>query len=156
MDAGLRSPFLKIPELPSGWRSAPLPQAAGISSPSFCPRRFRHSERGWSSLLPRAPERTERGSFRYRASQFEDPQSYGEDRLFVEFRIRNEPDEVLEAKADSLRKAGQPVITVHMRDRLDLGEQFFIWEIATATAGALLRINPFDQPNVQESKEFTV
>jgi hypothetical protein len=42
-----------------------------------------------------------------------------------------------------------------MRDRLDLGEQFFIWEIATATAGALLHINPFDQPNVKESKEFT-
>ena len=42
-----------------------------------------------------------------------------------------------------------------MRDRLDLGEQFFIWEIATATAGALLRINPFDQPNVQGTKEFT-
>ncbi len=85
----------------------------------------------------------------------ENPQSYGEDRLFVEFRIGNEPDEGLEAKADSLRKAGHPVVTVYMRDRLDLGEQFFLWEIATATAGALLRINPFDQPNVQESKEFT-
>jgi glucose-6-phosphate isomerase len=84
-----------------------------------------------------------------------DPQVYGNDRLFVEFRINNEPDETVEAKADSLRKAGHPVITVHMRDRLDLGEQFFLWEIATATAGALLRINPFDQPNVQESKEFT-
>ncbi len=84
----------------------------------------------------------------------EDPQTYGGDRLFVEFRIKNEPDEVLEAKADSLRKAGQPVITVRMRDRLDLGEQFLIWEIATATAGAILHINPFDQPNVQESKEF--
>jgi hypothetical protein len=85
----------------------------------------------------------------------EDPECYGKDRLFVEFRIKNEPDDVLEAKVDSLRKAGLPVITVHMRDRLDLGEQFFLWEIATATAGALLRINPFDQPNVQESKEFT-
>ncbi len=42
-----------------------------------------------------------------------------------------------------------------MRDRLDLGEQFFLWEIATATAGALLRLNPFDQPDVQETKEFT-
>ncbi len=83
------------------------------------------------------------------------PQSYGKDRLFVEFRIKNEPDEALEAKADSLRKAGQPVIAVHMHDLLDLAEQFFLWEIATATAGALLRINPFDQPNVQESKEFT-
>jgi glucose-6-phosphate isomerase len=85
----------------------------------------------------------------------ENRQNYGEDRLFVEFRMKNEPDEALEAKADSLRKAGHPVITVYMRDRLDLGGQFFIWEIATATAGALLGINPFDQPNVQESKEFT-
>ncbi len=85
----------------------------------------------------------------------ENRQNYGEDRLFVEFRMRNEPEEALEAKAGSLRKAGHPVITVYMRDRLDLGEQFFLWEIATATAGALLRVNPFDQPNVQESKEFT-
>jgi glucose-6-phosphate isomerase len=85
----------------------------------------------------------------------ENRQNYGEDRLFVEFRIRNEPDEALEAKAHFLRKAGHPVITVFMRDRLDLGEQFFLWEIATATAGALLGINPFDQPNVQETKEFT-
>jgi hypothetical protein len=85
----------------------------------------------------------------------EGPESYGEDRLFVEFRIKDEADEALEAKVDSLRKAGQPVITVHMRDRMDLGEQFFLWEIATATAGALLGINPFDQPNVVESKELT-
>ncbi|SPJ15888.1 Glucose-6-phosphate isomerase (fragment) [Syntrophobacter sp. SbD2] len=85
----------------------------------------------------------------------ENRQNYGEDRLFVEFRIRNEPDEAIEAKADSLRKAGHPVMTIYMRDRLDLGEQFFLWEIATATAGALLGINPFDQPNVQETKEFT-
>jgi glucose-6-phosphate isomerase len=85
----------------------------------------------------------------------EDPKVYGKDRLFVEFRINNEPDEKVQAKADSLRKAGHPMITIHMRDRLDLGEQFFLWETAAATAGALLRINPFDQPNVQESKEFT-
>jgi glucose-6-phosphate isomerase len=85
----------------------------------------------------------------------EDPGVYGKDRLFVEFRIRNELDETVEEKADSLRKAGHPVITIHMRDRLDLGEQFFLWETATATAGALLRINPFDQPNVQEAKELT-
>jgi glucose-6-phosphate isomerase len=85
----------------------------------------------------------------------ENRQNYGEDRLFVEFRIKNEQDEAIEGQADSLRKAGQPVITVYMRDRLDLGEQFFLWEIATATAGALLGINPFDQPNVQQTKEFT-
>ncbi|MHC1726320.1 MAG: glucose-6-phosphate isomerase [Syntrophobacteraceae bacterium] len=84
------------------------------------------------------------------------PEKYGKDRLFVEFRIKNEPDEMIEGKAGILRKAGQPVITIHMRDRLDLGEQFLLWEIATATSGAVLGINPFDQPNVQETKAFTV
>ncbi len=84
----------------------------------------------------------------------EDRQNYGGDGLFIEFRMKNEADKAVEVKARSLREAGQPVITVHMRDRLDLGEQFFLWEIATATAGALLHINPFDQPNVHESKEF--
>ena len=69
MNAGLRGPFPKIPELPSGRRSAPLPQAAGISSPCFCPRRFRHSQCGWSSSLPRARERTELGLSRYRGSR---------------------------------------------------------------------------------------
>ncbi len=85
----------------------------------------------------------------------ENPQNYGEDRLFVEFRMKNEQDDAIEAKADSLRKAGHPVITIYMRDRLDLGEQFFLWQVATATAGALLGINPFDQPNVQQTKECT-
>lgn len=83
------------------------------------------------------------------------PEYYGRDRLFVEFRIKNEPDEVLASKVDLLRGAGHPVITVHMRDRMDLGEQFLLWEIATAAAGAVLRINPFDQPNVQEAKSLT-
>jgi glucose-6-phosphate isomerase len=85
----------------------------------------------------------------------ESRQDYGEGRLFVEFKMKNEPDEFVEAKADSLRKAGHPVITIHMRDRLDLGEQFFLWEVATATTGVLLGINPFDQPNVEETKEAT-
>ncbi len=85
----------------------------------------------------------------------DDPESFGDVRVFIEFRINEEPDELLEGKCDFLRDAGQPVITVHMHDRLDVAEQFFLWEIATATAGALLRINPFDQPNVQESKKVT-
>ncbi|MFZ2445141.1 MAG: hypothetical protein WAW37_02170 [Syntrophobacteraceae bacterium] len=83
------------------------------------------------------------------------PDVYADDRFFVEFRIENEPDAALDARADALRSAGHPVITVSMRDRLDLGAQFFLWEIATATAGAALGINPFDQPNVQETKAFT-
>ena len=52
-------------------------------------------------------------------------------------------------------KAGQPVITIFLDDLLDLGQEFFRWEIATATAGAILGINAFNQPNVQESKDNT-
>jgi hypothetical protein len=64
-------------------------------------------------------------------------------------------DNALERGASSLRDAGQPVITIDLEDLLDLGQEFFRWEIATATAGAILGINAFDQPNVQESKDNT-
>ena len=54
-----------------------------------------------------------------------------------------------------LAAAGHPVIDIVLEDPLDLGEMFFVWEFATAVAGALIGINPFDQPNVQESKDNT-
>jgi len=81
------------------------------------------------------------------------PSKYGEDRLFTYIRLRDEVDEILESTVANLQKAGQPVITIQMDDRFDLAREFFRWEIATATVGAVLGINPFDQPNVQESKD---
>jgi hypothetical protein len=56
---------------------------------------------------------------------------------------------------EALEQAGHPVITITLADEIDIGQEFFRWEIATATAGAVLGINPFDQPNVQESKSIT-
>jgi glucose-6-phosphate isomerase/transaldolase/glucose-6-phosphate isomerase len=55
----------------------------------------------------------------------------------------------------ALEKAGQPVVTLTLRDKLDLGGEFLRWEIATAIAGSILKIDAFDQPNVQESKDNT-
>jgi transaldolase/glucose-6-phosphate isomerase len=83
------------------------------------------------------------------------PSLYGKDRLFVAISLKDEPDETLEKGVASLREFGHPVITIQMEDRLDLAQEFFRWEMATAAAGAVLGINPFDQPNVQESKENT-
>ncbi len=83
------------------------------------------------------------------------PAVYGNDRVFVHIRIKNEIDERLDRSVEQLRKAGQPVVTIEMADRTDLSQEFFRWEIATATAGAVLGINAFDQPNVQESKDNT-
>ena len=75
------------------------------------------------------------------------PGAYGEDRLFVYIRM--------DGAVQALEKAGQPVVTLTLRDKLDLGGEFLRWEIATAVAGSVLRIDAFDQPNVQESKDNT-
>ena len=83
------------------------------------------------------------------------PSIYGKDRLFVHFRLQEEIDRAIEDGIAGLKRAGHPVITIQMDDLLDIGQEFFRWEMATATAGAILGINPFDQPNVQESKENT-
>ncbi len=84
-----------------------------------------------------------------------EPSVYGEDRIFVHLGMKDAPDDELERGAAALRVAGQPVITINLDDLLDLGQEFFRWEIATATAGAVLGINAFNQPNVQESKDNT-
>lgn len=83
------------------------------------------------------------------------PAVYGKDRLFVFLRSRNGDKVELEARRKDLEAAGHPVIQHRLEDPWDLGEEFFLWEMATALAGALLEINPFDQPNVQESKDRT-
>ncbi len=80
------------------------------------------------------------------------PKGYGEDRLFVHVRLGPRDDVTA---VEELERAGQPVVTLVMRDLLDLGGEFLRWEIATAVAGAMLGIDPFDQPNVQESKDNT-
>ncbi|HEX7833349.1 MAG TPA: bifunctional transaldolase/phosoglucose isomerase, partial [Thermoanaerobaculia bacterium] len=82
-----------------------------------------------------------------------DVASYGNDRVFVAVRLRGS-DETLE-RLRELTAAGHPVIDIVLDDALDLGETFFVWEFATAIAGAILGVDSFDQPNVQESKDNT-
>ena len=82
------------------------------------------------------------------------PSAYGDDRLFVSIAVGKLDSEV-ESKLKALEAAGHPVVYRTLTDLYDLGEEFFLWEIATAVAGWRLGINPFDQPNVQESKDAT-
>lgn len=83
------------------------------------------------------------------------PAVYGDDRLFVRIRVERAADPTADAALDALRRAGHPVVEHVLPSSLDLGAEFFRWEVATALAGKLLGINPFDQPNVQESKDNT-
>jgi transaldolase / glucose-6-phosphate isomerase len=81
-----------------------------------------------------------------------DPRDYGNDRLFVCVRMRGSD---MTSTLKGLADAGHPVVDLVLDDALDIGEIFFTWELATAVAGALLGIDAFDQPNVQESKDNT-
>lgn len=81
------------------------------------------------------------------------PGAYGDDRVFVSIKCGD--DSAHEAVCRALEDAGHPVARIHLRDELDLAEEFFRWEFATATAAAILNIDAFDEPNVQESKDNT-
>ncbi|MET0516706.1 MAG: glucose-6-phosphate isomerase [Nitrospiraceae bacterium] len=83
------------------------------------------------------------------------PAAYGPDRLFVYLRLKGDANERSDKHVKALQQAGHAILTLDLKDRFDLGAEFFRWEFATAVAGHLLGIHPFDQPNVQESKDKT-
>ncbi len=82
------------------------------------------------------------------------PEHYSSDRLFVILHHDSDHNDVL-TLGDALEKAGHPVIRIALHDTYDLGAEFFRWEFATAVAGAAIGIDPFDEPNVKESKDNT-
>ncbi|MBS0154529.1 MAG: glucose-6-phosphate isomerase [Nitrospira sp.] len=83
------------------------------------------------------------------------PRVYGADRFFVYLKLKGEKNAALDQAVQALVKADQPVLQFNLRDVYDLGAEFFRWEFATAVAGHVLGIHPFNQPNVQESKDNT-
>ncbi|MFN2615561.1 MAG: bifunctional transaldolase/phosoglucose isomerase [Thermoleophilaceae bacterium] len=83
------------------------------------------------------------------------PEAYGDDRVFLHLRNADDPDAESDAKLEALAKAGHPTLTLAVHGASDLGRIFFFAEFATAVAGWVLEINPFDQPNVQEAKDNT-
>ncbi len=80
------------------------------------------------------------------------PEAYGADRLFAYLRLESRPDPAQDRAVDALARAGHPVVRIALKEPYALGQEFFRWEIATAVAGSILGINPFDQPDVEASK----
>jgi glucose-6-phosphate isomerase len=78
------------------------------------------------------------------------PAVYGDDRVFVHLSLDN--DKTHQTALNSLVEEGHPLITLELDDVYDLGAQFVIWELATAVAGHLMNIHPFNQPNVEAAK----
>lgn len=79
-------------------------------------------------------------------------QDYSEDRVFVAVLLDGADNTALIEKTDVLAAKGHPTVRIRMNSREDLGQEFFRWEFATAVAGAVMGINPFDQPDVESAK----
>ena len=84
-----------------------------------------------------------------------DARYYGNDRFFVYLRLKGDDNAEVDAAVRAITDSGQPVITLEMQDKIDIGAEFFRWEFAVSVAGSLLGIQPFDQPDVQRAKEAT-
>ncbi|MFP5276528.1 MAG: bifunctional transaldolase/phosoglucose isomerase [Acidobacteriota bacterium] len=79
-------------------------------------------------------------------------QVYGNDRVFAYVRLAGTRDTVHDKAVAELEAAGHPVVRIEIEDLYEIFGQFFLWEVATAVAGAVMGINPFDQPDVEAAK----
>ncbi|MGA9319538.1 MAG: bifunctional transaldolase/phosoglucose isomerase [Xanthobacteraceae bacterium] len=80
------------------------------------------------------------------------PAHYGGDRFFAYLELDGDANPMQRQAVEALEKAGHPVARIRLKDKLHIGQEFFRWEIATAVAGAVIGINPFDQPDVEAAK----
>ncbi|WP_066721722.1 bifunctional transaldolase/phosoglucose isomerase [Sphingomonas pituitosa] len=83
------------------------------------------------------------------------PEVYGNDRVFVQFALAGERGSENAARLDALAAAGHPVVRITLDTPRLIGQEFFRWEVATAIAGAVIGIDPFDQPDVEDAKVAT-
>ena len=77
---------------------------------------------------------------------------YGDDRIFVHLKLENSAPDETDKLLEILEAGGQPVVNIILADKMNLGQEFFRWEFATAVAGSIMRINPFNQPDVEAAK----
>jgi len=80
---------------------------------------------------------------------------YGNDRAFVYLRLKGGSNSTTDSFIDEVKSAGQPIAMIEAEDELELGALFYLWEFAIAVVGMLIGIHPFNQPDVQRSKDAT-
>ena len=106
-------------------------------------------------LLAESTGKLGRGLVPVDAEPLGPPDVYGQDRLFAYLRLSAEADAKQDDAIAAFERAGHPVVRIAVADRYHIGQEFFRWEFAAAVAGSILGINPFDQPDVEASKDKT-
>ena len=108
---------------------------------------------GWlEQLLAESTGKAGRGLIPVVDEELGPPSAYGTDRLFVQLRVEDDPEPAQDAALRVLAEAGHPVVTLSVPGREALAGELFRWELATAVCGAVLGVNPFDQPDVEAAK----
>ena len=104
---------------------------------------------GSNSCSPNSTGKHGRGIIPVDAEPVGSPAVYGNDRVFAYLRLASDQDQEHESAVAALEAAGQPVVRIVVSETMQLGQEFFRWEMATAVAGSIIGINPFDQPDVE-------
>ncbi|MCS7220110.1 MAG: bifunctional transaldolase/phosoglucose isomerase [Anaerolineae bacterium] len=149
-------PAVPIRENPGAWLGAILGEAAlaGRDKVTILAPPLLESFGLWAEqLIAESTGKEGKGIVPIAQEPVGSPEVYGQDRLFVYLTLDGE--DRLDAAVAALEAAGYPVVWLRMPDISWIGAEFYRWEMATALAGAILGINPFDEPNVQESKDNT-
>jgi len=112
-----------------------------------------HDLGAWlEQLLAESTGKNGKGIIPVDRETLEGPAVYGNDRVFVYLKLESEDDRSQDLHLEEIVSAGHPVIHISLPSVHDLGQEFFRWEIATAVAGSIIGINPFNQPDVEASK----
>jgi transaldolase / glucose-6-phosphate isomerase len=106
-------------------------------------------------LLAESTGKLGKGIVPFDAEPLGAPSVYGGDRVFAYLRLASDQDAEQERAITTIEAAGQPVVRITVSDVMQLGQEFFRWEMATAVAGSIIGINPFDQPDVEAAKVKT-
>ncbi|MCL5030176.1 MAG: bifunctional transaldolase/phosoglucose isomerase [Bacteroidetes bacterium] len=104
-------------------------------------------------LIAESTGKTGKGLIPVESEKLGSLEDYSNDRIFVHVYTTFDDSKADEKKLAALEKTGHPIVRIEIKDKLALGAEYLRWEIATATAGAVIGINAFDQPNVAESKK---
>ena len=151
------SPSVPVGENPGAWLGAVLAEAAKVGRNKvtiIAPAPVQSFGIWAEQLIAESTGKEGKGLVPVADEALGPPEVYGNDRLFVRLALPEQNDGDA-ARLEALSKAGHPVVTLKLTDPLGLGAEFFRWEYAIAVAGAILGINVFDQPNVQEAKDLT-
>jgi transaldolase/glucose-6-phosphate isomerase len=149
------APSVKVQDNPGAWLGATVGELANsgrdkltlVTSPAIA------SFGNWiEQLIAESTGKEGHGVLPVVGEPLGPPDSYGNDRLFVHLRLNG--DQTQDDRLTAPERAGSPVVHLPLHDVYDLGSQFFVWEMATAVAGHIIGINPFDQPNVEATKSL--